>query len=574
MAIRPDPRPIARHRPRADRHRARRDAGLVRRHRVRAADRSPGSWPASGSAQPGLAIRFDDGIEIELDLTVALGVPVAEVARQVDSAVRYAVRRALDREVARLAIHVDGLRVHPGGALPAPPAESARPRSGRATSPTAARTSPRWHGGPATATACWGPSGQPSPTSRPTSTRSTASTSIPVPDGDTGSNMLATVKAALEEAEASPAQPAERVAGGDQLRGAHGRPRQLGRHHQPDLPGHGRGPRRQEPVQRPGPRPRAERRARQTAYAAVAKPVEGTILTVIREVGRRRRSSRPSATNDIETVLAATVEAAEKVGRADAEPAGRSCARRASSTRAARASTACSRARCSSSTGKTPVGAARDQRHGRRQGQSTLVAHADEGFGYETMFLLQRRRHGGLDVDAIRDHLETIGESVLVAGDARALKVHVHNERPDLVIGYGLTLGTLSRISVENLDNQARDVRETRAAAFTGAATSRAAAARRPRPARRPTSRRPRRLGERPRPPRAARPRRHRRRRRRRARGDLPRLRRRRGRAGRPVGQPEHRRAARGGRGRARARGPAPAEQPERRPGRAPGRRR
>ena len=55
-----------------------------------------------------------------------------------------------------------------------------------------------------------------------------------------------------------------------------------------------------------------------------------------------------------------------------------------------------------------------------------------------------------------------------MAGDARALKVHVHNERPDLVIGYGLGLGDLSRITVENLDNQAQDVRETRAAAFTG----------------------------------------------------------------------------------------------------------
>ena len=72
-------------------------------------------------------------------------------------------------------------------------------------------------------------------------------------------------------------------------------------------------------------------------------------------------------------------------------------------------------------------------------------------------------------MDAIRDHLETIGESVLVAGDSRALKVHVHNERPDLVVGYGLSQGALSRISIENLDNQARDVRETKAAAFTSA---------------------------------------------------------------------------------------------------------
>lgn len=76
----------------------------------------------SGLAQPGLDIRFDDGLEVELDLTVALGVPVAEVARQVDSAVRYAVRRALDREVTRLVIHVAGLHVPPGGAVPAAPA--------------------------------------------------------------------------------------------------------------------------------------------------------------------------------------------------------------------------------------------------------------------------------------------------------------------------------------------------------------------------------------------------------------------------------------------------------------------
>jgi len=83
-----------------------------------------------GLGQPGLAIRTDDGIEIELDLTVALGGPVAEVARQVDSAVRYAVRRALGREVARLAIHVDGLRVQPG-AIPAAPVDgptAIRPR--------------------------------------------------------------------------------------------------------------------------------------------------------------------------------------------------------------------------------------------------------------------------------------------------------------------------------------------------------------------------------------------------------------------------------------------------------------
>ena len=75
-----------------------------------------------GLAQPGLTVRVDDGIEIELDLQIALGVPVAEVARQVDSAVRYAIRAALGREVGRIVIHVDGLHVPVDGAVPSGPA--------------------------------------------------------------------------------------------------------------------------------------------------------------------------------------------------------------------------------------------------------------------------------------------------------------------------------------------------------------------------------------------------------------------------------------------------------------------
>jgi len=71
-----------------------------------------------GLAQPGIRLRLDAALEVELDLTVAYGVPVAEVARQVDSAIRYAIRRGLGREVARLTIHVDGMRVAPGGVPP------------------------------------------------------------------------------------------------------------------------------------------------------------------------------------------------------------------------------------------------------------------------------------------------------------------------------------------------------------------------------------------------------------------------------------------------------------------------
>ena len=65
----------------------------------------------------------------------------------------------------------------------------------------------------------------------------------------------------------------------------------------------------------------------------------------------------------------------------------------------------------------------------------------DEGFGFETMFLAHAAPGKSLDVDAIRNHYESIGESVLVAGDARAIKVHIHSERPDEVLGMGVDPG-------------------------------------------------------------------------------------------------------------------------------------
>jgi uncharacterized alkaline shock family protein YloU len=73
-----------------------------------------------GLARAGIVVDPGPPTDIELDLTVAPGVPVAEVARQVDSAVRYAVRRSLGREIGRVSIHVDGLRVGAGGQPPPP----------------------------------------------------------------------------------------------------------------------------------------------------------------------------------------------------------------------------------------------------------------------------------------------------------------------------------------------------------------------------------------------------------------------------------------------------------------------
>jgi len=52
-------------------------------------------------------------VTVDVRLTIAYGLPVAEVARQVDSAVRYALRRALGRDVGAVTIHVEGLAAGP-----------------------------------------------------------------------------------------------------------------------------------------------------------------------------------------------------------------------------------------------------------------------------------------------------------------------------------------------------------------------------------------------------------------------------------------------------------------------------
>ena len=66
-----------------------------------------------GLARPGIRLTTEGGLALDLYLNVAFGVPVAEVARQVDSAVRYSLRRFLGIDVATLAIHIDGLRFQP-----------------------------------------------------------------------------------------------------------------------------------------------------------------------------------------------------------------------------------------------------------------------------------------------------------------------------------------------------------------------------------------------------------------------------------------------------------------------------
>jgi uncharacterized alkaline shock family protein YloU len=96
------------------------DAGLARLLR------------ALGLGRTGIWVQTGDPFSVDLRLTIAYGLPVAEVARQVDSAVRYALRRTLDREPDRLTIHIDGLRFEPSSV---PPPGATETRSDAASTP-------------------------------------------------------------------------------------------------------------------------------------------------------------------------------------------------------------------------------------------------------------------------------------------------------------------------------------------------------------------------------------------------------------------------------------------------------
>jgi fatty acid kinase len=291
---------------------------------------------------------------------------------------------------------------------------------------------------------------------------------FPVPDGDTGSNMVATVGVALDEARRSTDRSADRIAAAISLGALMGARGNSGVILSQILNGMATAIAGKERIDGLD-LAQALGVGTEMAYAAVKNPVEGTILTVIREAAAAADAAA-RRDEDIEKVLAATVEAADRAvatttmllpilreaGVVDSGGQGLYRLLEGALQFAIR----------QREVGALPAGERPAARRGR------VAAESDEGYGYETMFLLQPAPGRSLDVDVIRDRLASMGDSVLVAGDALAVKLHVHSERPDEVIALGLSLGSLSRITVENLDEQVREVREVRVAEFTEASES------------------------------------------------------------------------------------------------------
>ena len=287
---------------------------------------------------------------------------------------------------------------------------------------------------------------------------------FPVPDGDTGSNMVATMVVALEQAEAVAGQPAWTIAGAIKRGALHGARGNSGVILSQILGGMADALDRKRRFNGLD-LAFALRQGVERSYRAVSQPVEGTILTVIRDAAEAAVAAA-ERDPDIETVLAATVDAAEKsVARTPSllpilreagvvDSGGQGLFRLFQGA-------------LQQMVGRPSADAARPADSAKL---SMLVAHADEGHGYETVFFVRPVKRRKLDLDAIRDRLALLGESVIVAGDQGEAKVHIHNERPDEILAYGLSLGTLTDITVVNLDHQTAEVRGKRVGEVTGVA--------------------------------------------------------------------------------------------------------
>ncbi len=273
---------------------------------------------------------------------------------------------------------------------------------------------------------------------------------FPVPDGDTGTNMMLTMRSALKAiADAGDSGAGEvlaRVAHGA-LMGARGNSgvilSQLLRGLADSVQG----------KERITARDLAEgfRVAVDSAYKAVMKPVEGTILTVAREVARAAQQAA-GRDPDVMAQLAHMVEVAREALQRTPEQLP-----------------VLKEAGVVDSGAKGLVVILEGMlRHLRGEEVGTLaadVAHvdvealldappeplADGRYGYDIQFLI---RGENLDVGAIREYMNSIGDCALVIGDSHLVKVHVHCLNPGPALEYGANLGMLDDIVVENMDLQ------------------------------------------------------------------------------------------------------------------------
>jgi DAK2 domain fusion protein YloV len=280
---------------------------------------------------------------------------------------------------------------------------------------------------------------------------------FPVPDGDTGTNMLLTLQSAVEDIKDSNAAEVSKIAklaSHGSLMGARGNSgvilSQIFRGFARAVEG--------KSSLTPAELATAFEEAANAAYRAVNKPTEGTILTVAREAGRAAAAAAGSPDATVPMVIAAAANGARAAvlktpsqlqilrdaGVVDAGGFGlqiilEGMLKTVEDSESSLAALATARPAAQPAPSQVSV------------------ALPEEGWGYCTEFLIEGTH---LDLDRIKTQIEALGNSVLVVGEPELVKVHVHTDDPTRVITLAGGYGKLLKLNVGDMSTQHRRILE------------------------------------------------------------------------------------------------------------------
>lgn len=294
---------------------------------------------------------------------------------------------------------------------------------------------------------------------------------FPVPDGDTGTNMTLTIMAAAKEVAEleNPAmdQLAKAISSGS-LRGARGNSgvilSQLLRGFTKEI----------KAVEEIDTTILANAMVRgtETAYKAVMKPKEGTILTVAKAMADKGLEMA-SQTDDIEEFVKVVIEYGDYVlgqtpemlpvlkqaGVVDSGGQGLMQMVKGAVDGLLGKTVDFSLDTVQDS-GKTPAAGAGAAKGAAR----TDIDTADIKFGYCTEFIINLEKdYTDKDEAELKSYLESIGDSLVVVSDDEIVKVHVHTNHPGLAFEKALAYGSLSRMKIDNMreEHQERVIQDS-----------------------------------------------------------------------------------------------------------------
>jgi uncharacterized protein len=268
---------------------------------------------------------------------------------------------------------------------------------------------------------------------------------FPVPDGDTGTNMLLTMQSALEEiarVDAKDVGASAKAAAHGSLMGARGN---SGVILSQILRGLARSTEGKDFLDG-ADLAAALKEGANTAYRGIGKPVEGTMLTVARESADAALAAAQEERN-VAHVLRRAVEEGRR--SLEATPELLPTLKEAGVVDAGGqgyllllegAQMFISGERTAPPVASVP-----------RVAPVVTIVESSQEFGFCTEVLVRGDR---LDVEGIRGTLEKMGDSVLVVGEPDLIHLHVHTHRPGDILNLATTLGNVEKVKVENMQLQ------------------------------------------------------------------------------------------------------------------------